>query len=93
MDMRDRVFGDRVFDKHTYSAAFRGLVQIMRQTISNLDMGDIPKPSYASYHGYKGLSSIPQFGGGGVYKTYLDTKPYIYKHYMFDMRDIKVWQI
>lgn len=81
-----------MFDKHTKSAAFRGPVQIMRQTIPNLDMGNI---SLLAYHGYEGLSS-PWKGPGYIEDTF-DTKHSIYKHhiskhYMFDMADMKVWK-
>jgi hypothetical protein len=78
------MFGISMFDKHTKSTAFHGLVQIMRQTISNLDMGNISKPSYGAYHRYKGLSSIPNLGGNR--EDIPDTKHSIYKHYISDMR-------
>jgi len=54
--------------KHTYSAALPGPVHIMRQTISNLDMGIFP---LFAYHNYKGLSSPP--GGQGIEKISLIT--------------------
>ena len=81
--------------KHTKSTAFNGLVQIMRQTIPNSDMGISP---YALYHANKGLSSIPNMivwiikqGVARYRESIPDIKQsYIYKHYM---RDIKVWVI
>lgn len=89
------MFGDMMFVKHTNSRPFQGPSQIVRQTISNLDMGISP---YAQYHRYKGLSSIPNLAGNR--KDIPDIKQsYIYKHPMRDMRiwgykglvDIKVW--
>ena len=47
-------------------AAFLRPVQIVRQTISNLDMGNI---SLLAYHNYKGLSSP---AGARVHRRYLD---------------------
>jgi hypothetical protein len=67
-----------------YITAFRRPVHIMRQFISN---HDISKPSYAPYHRYKGLSSIPNLAGNKEYIP--DNKYPIYKHYMFDMPDIR----
>jgi len=86
--------------KHTYSAALPGPVHIMRQTISNNDMLISP---ISLYHRYKGLSNIGYKGlanmnvwidkhyMGGNQETTLDNKHSIYKHYMRDMADIKVW--
>lgn len=82
-------FEDRRFGRfeHSYTTAFRGLVQIVRQYVSNNGQY---QTSIAPYHGYKGLSSMPNLAGNR--QTILDTKQsYIYKHhiakhYMFDMR-------
>jgi hypothetical protein len=93
------MFGISMFDKHTKSAAFHGLVQIMRQTIPNSDMGISP---YALYHANKGLSSIPNMivwiikqGVARYIRSIPDIKQsYIYKHSIEGYKglaDMKVW--
>lgn len=64
------------------TTAFLRPVHIVRQTISNNDMGHSP---IDAYHNYKGLSS-PH--GARVDRRYLDTKYSIYKHYRSYMPDM-----
>ena len=79
-DMR---FGYRRFVRfeHSYTTAFRGLVQIVRRKSQTLRYS---QTSIAPYHGYKGLSTMPNLAGNR--EDTFDTKHSIYKHYIPDMR-------
>ena len=89
-DMRfgDRRFGDMVFG-YTYGTASLRPVQIMRQTISNNDMLNMPDIKVWTYHRYKGLSRGPL--GAGYREDILDTKYSIYKHYRRYIPDMRIW--
>lgn len=79
----DMMFGDRWFDKNTYSGPFQGPVQIMRQNISNIGHSQTSIGGISPYHRYKGLSSIPNLAR--YTEDIPDTKYPIYKHYVPDM--------
>lgn len=83
-----KMFGISMFVKHTYSQPFHGLVQIVRHKSHILRY---LQTSIASYHGYKGLSSIGEMivwidrhTKPRYTEDILDTKYSIYKHYMGD---------
>jgi hypothetical protein len=66
---------------NSFTSGPSGPVQIMRHFVSNNGQY---QTSYPPYHGYKGLSSMPNLAGNR--QTTLDIKQsYIYKHYMRDI--------